>query len=90
MKNKQRFFFHYNKPASKQAGRVRWSIHWRGTCYIVDHIVCFEPTESKVNKRQPYAVMQGFTTSVMLIHDNNGKKKVAQIGFDNGINRKSN
>lgn len=61
---KYRFFYHYNKPLSKQLGRVMWSVHFRGTCHMVEAISCLVPAESKVNKRQPYAVMQGFAEAV--------------------------
>lgn len=55
-----RFFFHWNKPTSK------WSVHFRGQCLIVDHIECNVPCISKINKRQPFRVMQGFATDVTI------------------------
>lgn len=70
-----RFFYHYNKPLSKQLGKPMWSVHFKNECKMVEKINCFSPAESKANKRQPYAVMQGFTTAVMV--DN--KNKVATI-----------
>jgi hypothetical protein len=71
MKNQSyRFFFHYNKPASKQAGRVKWSVHFRSTCSVVDSINCTVPCKSKVNKRQPYAVMIGTATNVTIVTEN--------------------
>jgi hypothetical protein len=56
---KRSFFFHYNKPASKSAGRPKLSVHFRDTCYIVDKVVCHVGVESKNNKRQPHCVMKG-------------------------------
>lgn len=61
---KYRFFLHYNKPASKSLKRPVWSVHFRNKCHIVDGINCSEKTESKINKRQPYVVMQGFAKDV--------------------------
>lgn len=60
----KRFFFHYNKPLSKQMGYVVWSVHFDKECKFVKAIDCSVPCESKVNKRQPYAVMRGFAKSV--------------------------
>lgn len=54
-----RFWYHYNKPASKAAKRVRWSLHYRGVCHIVDKLICKAGTESRVRKRQPYGVIAG-------------------------------
>jgi len=67
MKTKRRFFFHYNKPLSKQKGYVIWSVHFKDTCYYVKEIKCKVPCESKVNKRQLYAVMIGFANNVAVI-----------------------
>ncbi len=61
-----RFFLHYNKPASQAAKRPLWSVHFRDKCLIVDTIRCARPTESKVNKRQPYVVMRGFAHDVKI------------------------
>jgi hypothetical protein len=62
-----RFFLHYNKPASQAAKRPLWSVHYRNRCHIVDKIDCRRPTESKVNRRQPYVVMRGFARSVDVV-----------------------
>jgi hypothetical protein len=59
-----RFFFHYNKPESKRQGKTIWSVHWKNTCFLVDEIKCTRPCVSKNNKRQPYAVMQGWSKDV--------------------------
>lgn len=66
----RRFFFHYNKPASQRAGRKLLSLHYRNLCLIVEKIHCLVPCESKVNRRQPFVVMQGFARDVM----ENGKE----------------
>ena len=61
------FFFHYNKPASTKKKMVQWSIHFRNRCYVVNQIICKRPVQSKVNKRQPVAVMKGTAKSVSII-----------------------
>lgn len=53
------FYFHFNKPASRQAGKPQISIHYQNTCHIVDNVVCKVKTEGKINKRQPLFVMRG-------------------------------
>ena len=70
-----RFTLHYNRAASLHAGKVMWTVHYRKTCYVVNSVVCSVPTVSKTNKRQPYAVMQGFASNVII--DSN--KNVATI-----------
>lgn len=63
---KKRFFFHYNKPESLRKGKPQISIHVNKTCIIVDNIECTVPTEGKINKRQPYFVMQGWASDVRI------------------------
>jgi hypothetical protein len=70
------FFFHYNKPASKQAGRPRISVHWNKTCYIVDNVECDAPIKGHINKRQPYFVMKGLGVVYIV---NFGQHQVARI-----------
>lgn len=67
MSKKYRFFLHYNKPLSKQKGTHLWSVHFRNTCYFTENIECNLPTESKLNKRQPYVVMRGFAEKVEVV-----------------------
>jgi len=59
-----RFYFHFNKPESLRQKKTLWSVHWKGSCYIAEQIVCKVSCESKANKRQPFAVMRGFANSV--------------------------
>jgi hypothetical protein len=54
-----RFFYHYNKPLSKQRGYPVISLHYSGQCHFLKGIRVEVPTWSKFNKRQPYYVMQG-------------------------------
>jgi hypothetical protein len=66
MKKKYRFKFHYNKPMSQRTGKKVWSVHYRGKCHIVDSIDCHVHCNSKVNKTQPYVVMEGFADSLLI------------------------
>lgn len=61
MKSRYRFFFHYNKVAKQM------SVHFRGTCYIVNNVECRVPCETKWNKRQPRLVMRGMASDVTII-----------------------
>ena|SRR6185503_4069305 len=63
LRKPRRFFFHYNKPASLKAGTPKLSVHVNKQCHIVDKVVCNVLVESKINKRQPRVVMQGFANS---------------------------
>jgi hypothetical protein len=62
----RRFFFHYNKPLSRQKGRPQISLHIGGRCWIVDNVTCRVPTAGRVNKRQPYFVMAGSCRAVKI------------------------
>jgi hypothetical protein len=54
---KYSFFFHYNKPASREQKKPVISVHYKDQCFLVENIVCNVPTKGKLNKRQPYFVM---------------------------------
>lgn len=58
--NKRRFFYHYYKQKKKM------SIHFKGTCTVVDDIICEVPCETKWKPTQPNLVMQGFATEVII------------------------
>lgn len=64
------FFYHYNKPASKAAGRNILSIHYRKQCHLVHDIVCNVPTKTKTRKTQPRCVMAG--KGVLTVKNNIG------------------
>lgn len=66
MTTKRRFLYHYNKPLSQQLGEVIWSVHFKNTCYFTRKIKCTVESESKANKRQPYATMIGLAEGVYL------------------------
>lgn len=57
---KRRFFYHYNKPKSKQMGKPILSVHQSGVCHFVESVTCYTPTETRNNKRQPRCVVQGY------------------------------
>lgn len=54
------FFFHYNKPASRAAGRAKVSVHQGGVCHVVDNIECHVHTWGRLRTaKQPHFVMAG-------------------------------
>lgn len=53
------FFFHFNKPLSKQKGKPQISVHQSGKCMIADNVDCRVPCRGRISKRQPYFVMTG-------------------------------
>ena len=57
---KYRFFYHYFKQKKKM------TVHFKGTCSIVDNVVCNVPCNTKWNKIQPQLVMQGFAKEVLV------------------------
>ena len=67
-----RFFFHYNKPESKKQGVNVLTIHWSGACHLVNDIVCYAPTETHKQKRQPHCVVRGWASTVGFTHTDNG------------------
>lgn len=60
---KYRFFYHYYKQKKKM------SIHFKGSCTVVDDIICNVPCETHWKKTQPNLVMRGFCKQVV-IEDN--------------------
>jgi hypothetical protein len=58
-----RFFYHYNKPSSKKAGKPQIIVHIKKTCHIVDNIVVKVPTEGRIRKQQPFFVIVGDASS---------------------------
>ena len=72
-----RFWFHFNKPASKSAGRPVWSFHYRGTCYVVNDVqVKGIDLETKSNKKQPHAVVRGISNHVKIQSYASGRTKI--------------
>lgn len=65
------FWFHYNKPASRKAGKPKLTVHFNKTCYIVDSIAIKCPTESKIRESQPHVVIAGKCLDFKLINESN-------------------
>lgn len=61
-----KFFYHYNKPKSKQMGRPIISLHYRDTCHFLTDLECNVRTRSKIRKRQPFFVMEGYAREVKI------------------------
>jgi len=60
--NKQRafaFYFHYNKPASKAAGKNILTVHYKGVCHLVEGIECEVSIKTRSRKTQPHCVIAG-------------------------------
>ena len=53
------FFFHYNKPKSMQVGRPQISLHYKGTCHIVDNVYVYVSTHGRLRNSAPKFVMAG-------------------------------
>lgn len=53
------FFFHYNKPLSKQMGRNILSIHFDKQCHFVEELECNVPIRTHSRKTQPRCVIKG-------------------------------
>jgi hypothetical protein len=53
------FWFHYNKPESQRSGEPKMTVHYRGECHLVDHIVCGVSVSSRKRTSQPRLVMAG-------------------------------
>lgn len=53
------FWYHFNKNAWRARKAISWTVHWKGTCYIVDTITCQVPTYSYERKKQPVAIIKG-------------------------------
>jgi len=65
---KRSFWYHYNKPASKLAGKPKLTIHQNKSCKLVDGVVCKVDTFSRNRKTQPHLVIAG-KGSIMIINN---------------------
>jgi hypothetical protein len=68
---KRVFWFHYNKPASRSYGIPKMTIHYKGTCHIVDHIQCNVNVATYHRKSQPHVVLKGYTSKFEIKTVNN-------------------
>ena len=69
----RKFWFHYNKPASKKASKPQITLHYKDQCMLVDNVVLNVKTFGQVRKRQPYFVVCGYAESVLI------KNKIAHV-----------
>ena len=60
------FFFHYNKPASKKAGKPIISIHFKKQCILVSNLICDVKTQGKIRKIQPFFVISGKASNIFV------------------------
>jgi len=60
MSKKYRFFYHF----FKQKGKM--SVHFRGKCHIVDHVICEPECETHWRNSQPRLVMRGWASNVIV------------------------
>ena len=60
---KYRFFYHYRRSDKKM------SVHFRKQCIPVNNIECQVTSETKRNKVQPYLVLQGYCSEVIIEGD---------------------
>jgi hypothetical protein len=61
-----RFWFHYNKPLSKQKGCNVLTIHYKGACHFVTGLICNVPIATRDRTSQPRCVMAGDATSITI------------------------
>ncbi len=45
------------------------SVHFKGTCHVVDDVICNVLCETKWNKTQPNLVMRGFASKVSIVNN---------------------
>lgn len=57
-----------------RAGKPLLSVHFKDTCYIVDHIKCLTPCESHHKKTQPRCVIRTMAREVIFSDLGNGQK----------------
>lgn len=69
----------FNKPAWQKTGKRSWTVHYRDTCHIVQHIVCRVPIETHERSAQPVSVMRGWAKRVDVFYSPVRKGTVAEI-----------
>jgi hypothetical protein len=75
----RRFFIHYNKQASRKAGRNVLTLHWKNACHMINHFASEGINlESHENKRQPRCVFRGFAKHVFF-HNDSVRGRIATI-----------
>ena len=64
-----KFWYHYNKPASRSAGCNILTVHFKGACHLVKNIVCKVPTATRTRKSQPLCVIAGDASDIFFEND---------------------
>ena len=59
-----RFWFHYNKPKSRELGRNVLTVHFNNACHFVTGLRCNVPISTRDRKAQPRCVMAGEATNI--------------------------
>ncbi len=54
------FFYHYFKQ------KKMMSVHFKNTCHVTMNVVCMVPCQTKWSKRQPYIVMKGLCSEIVI------------------------
>lgn len=63
-----KFWFHYNKPASRAQQRNVLTVHYRGACHLVTGIDCQVPIATRDRTSQPRCVMAGDAQHIEINH----------------------
>lgn len=69
MAKSYRFWYHYNKPKSREYKEGIMTVHYKGTCIHTRNIVCHVPSESHRRTRQPIMVMRGWAKDISILDD---------------------
>lgn len=56
---------HFNKPGSNKG--TPWTVHFRGTCYLVKEIVCTVPMKSEWKPEKKSNPRAFFTANISMI-----------------------
>lgn len=68
-KNIKSFFYHFNKPKSKQLGKPVISLHYDKACHFVSNLECAVPTKGRIRKTQPVFVITGKANEITIVDE---------------------
>ena len=74
MKKLYKFYYHFNKPASRTANSPKLTVHFKNKCNIVDHVQCEVFTKTKHKKTQPICVVTGECNNIEILTGANNVK----------------
>jgi hypothetical protein len=60
------FWFHYNKPLSRQLKKNMLTLHFEGVCHFVAGLDCEVPIKTRNRRSQPHCVMAGKASSITI------------------------